>query len=238
MVFSDTTNYAGMIQECERMVFSSDYGRISNNTNLLKEFTTYLNHGLDEVTIKILQADGRWEFDDSEHTDQPIGTTDLVADQTDYAISITHLVIKRVEAKDSAGNWVRLRQKDNRDIWQAVDEFKETSGEPFWYDLQGDRIKLYPASSYNSTAGLKVYYQRPMDYFATSDTTKAPGFASIFHRMVPMWASYFYASYNQMDVAGAFRSEIALKEKDLQQFFRSRNEERLNRVVPKYKSSR
>lgn len=238
MVFSDTTDYAGMVQECERALFSSDYGRITNNTKLLKEFTSYLNQGLDEVTIKVLQSDNTWEFDDSEHSDQPIATADLNTDQVDYELAASHLLIKRVEAKDSSGNWVKLRPVDNREVKIAMDEFRDEPGELEMYDLQGSQLKLYPATNYNSSAGLKVYFQRPMDYFETSDTTKAPGFASIFHRLVPLWATYFYATYHQMPIADNIRAEIQLKERDLKQFYRGRHEDMPKRIVPAFKSSR
>jgi hypothetical protein len=238
MVFSDTTNLTGMIQECERGLFSSDYGRISGNTTILKEFTSYMKQGIDEVTKKKLQADNTWDFDDSEHTDFPIATTDIVASQEDYSLAVTHLIVKRVEIKDEAGNWKKLTPIDNREIKDAIDEFRDSSSIPDYYDVYQNSIRLFPTASYNSTDGLKVYFQRPMDYFETTDTTKAPGFASIFHRLVPMWANYFYAAYHQMPIADSIRAEISLKERDLKAFFRGRHEDMPKRIIPHYKSSR
>lgn len=238
MVFNDTSNLDGMIQECERGIFSSDYGRISGNTTLLKEFTSYMNQGLDEVTIKILQADNTWEFDDSEYTDYPIATTATVASQRDYTLNVSHLIIKRVEVKNEAGNWSKMAPLDNRKITGAISEFMETAGIPEYYDVAQNSIRLYPAPSYSQAKSIRVYFQRPMDYFTSDDTTKAPGFASVFHKLVPMWAQYLYLAYKQDPIADRIRSEISLKERDLKQFYRGRHEDMPKRVTPHYRSSR
>ena len=60
-----------------------------------------INARLDDVVSLILQSDGRWEWDDSNNTTLPIGTTTLVNNQQDYSIAgATFLDGIRVEAKD------------------------------------------------------------------------------------------------------------------------------------------
>ena len=46
-------------------------------------------------------ADDRWQFDDTNHTDYPIATTNLVANQRTHVLSVSHLRITRVEIKTS-----------------------------------------------------------------------------------------------------------------------------------------
>ena len=41
--------------------------------------TANVNRALDNVVSAILGADGRWQWDDTNYTDLPIGVTDLVA---------------------------------------------------------------------------------------------------------------------------------------------------------------
>ena len=78
--FSDTSaTKGGLIQECESQVFGDNsYGRISNDASLLATFTRYINEALNRVASLIMTADGRWQWDDTNTTDYPIGTTDLV----------------------------------------------------------------------------------------------------------------------------------------------------------------
>lgn len=236
--FSDTTNKTGMIQKCERILFSSDYGRISGNTTLLAEFTDRINQALDDVAIKMFQADNTWHFDDSEHSDFPEATTDLVASQSDYALANTHMIIDRVEVKDEAGNWRKLKPIAEQDIPLAIGEFMDTPADPIYYNLKSNSVILYPAPDYAQDDSLKVYFQRPMEYFATSDTTKTAGIPSLFQILVPMYASLYYAQDNLLESTDLILGQILTKEKDLKLFMRGRQKDMPKRVVPHYKSSK
>lgn len=202
LVFNDTTTKAGLIQECEDLVFGN-YGDISGNTDRLYQFTRLLNEGLNRVTSLLLKSDGRWQFDDSNHTDLPIGTTDLVttvgSEQQDYEFAVTHLKVLGVEVMNADGNWVNLVPLDQLDLMNSgnsVTDFLKTAGMPQYYDKIGRSIFLYPkplGTAVTSTAGLKVRFQRPPSYFVYTDTTKVPGFNSLYHRLVALIASRDYA---------------------------------------------
>ncbi len=210
LVFNDTSTKMGLIQECESQVFGDNsYGRISNDTNLLATFTRYINEALNTVANLIMTADGRWQFDDTNFTDLPIGTTDLVttlgSEQQDYSFDITFLRIQRVEVLDNTGAWRKLIPIDQTDIYdQSLTDFLKTPGMPAYYDKQGSSIFLYPkplATAVTSTAGLKVWFQRPPSYFTASDTTKVPGVNSMFHRLVASLASLDYSVFKGLAVA-------------------------------------
>ena len=112
--FNDTSTKAGLIQECESQVFG-EYSVITGSTdNLLPTFTRNINEALNRVTSLILQSDARWQFDDTNNTDLPIGLTTLTTDQQDYSLSVTHLTINRVEILDANGNWQNLNQLTKR----------------------------------------------------------------------------------------------------------------------------
>ena len=188
--------------------------------------TLYANIALDEVAALILQADGKWEFDDDDYTDLPIATTSLVADQQDYSFNgAGFLKINKIEIKNSNGTWEMLRQIDlqeKRNI--AIGNYRTTAGTPREYDLMANSIFLYPKPSYASTGGMKVYYQRVMDYFASSDTTKEPGFAELFHALIPYKVALQYAiSKNMMGKIGLLREEIARMERNLVEHYSGRN---------------
>jgi hypothetical protein len=210
--FSDTATKQGIIQECEYLVFGDNgYGRISGDTNLLATFTRLTNEALNSIASLIMQSDNRWQWDDINDTDFPVATTNLVttlnSEQQDYSFDVTFLKILRVEVLDSAGNWTKLQPIDQSDIYdQSLTDFLKTAGQPLYYDKVGNSVFLYPkplATAVTSANGLKVYFQRPPSYFTASDTTKQPGFNSLYHRLVALKASFDYAMVNSLDVVGS-----------------------------------
>ncbi len=233
LVFSDTSSSkAGLIQECESLVFGDNsYGRISGDANLLATFTRYLNEGLNRVVSLILTSDGRWQWDDNNNTDFPIATTNLVttlgSEQQDYAFSVTFLKINRVEVLDAAGSWHLLKPIDQNDLYdQSLTDFLKTPNLPMYYDKIANSIFLYPkplATAVTSTAGLKVWFQRPPSYFATSDTTKVPGINSMYHRLIALIASRDYALMKQLSNAKALADMVLQQEDSLGEAYALRN---------------
>lgn len=211
LMFSDTTNKQGLIQECEFSVFGDNgYGRISGDANLLATFTRLINERLNIVAHLIMQADGRWQWDDNNNTDYPIAVTSLGVtvggEQQDYTFPVTFLKILRVEVLDNAGNWNKLMPIDQANIYdQSLTDFLKTAGHPIYYDAQGNSIFLYPkplGTAVTAVGGLKVYFQRPPSYFVTIDTTKVPGINSLHHKLIALGASLDYARTNSLPVAG------------------------------------
>lgn len=245
MIFNDTsTNKNGLIQECETWLFGSNYGAISGNTNLLSTFTRLINNGLDEITVSIMQVDGRWQYDDSNYTNFPIGTTTLVADQQDYQLSTEQIKVLGVEVRQSDGEYHVLRPLDMQDIRRkglAITEFMDESGLPIYYDISGNTLKLYPAPKADQvtlSAGLKVFFQRKPDYFTTDDTSQEPGIPSIFHDIPALYACAKYAKSNQMaEKARELDAEIEKRMTKLTDFFSKRNKDSKLKLVARYKSA-
>ena len=234
MTFSNTTNKDGIIQDCEFWLFASNYGQITGDTNLLNTFTSLSNRALDSVVTSIFNADDRWQFDDTTYTDYPIATTDLVNSQRDYVLSVSHLKVTRVEIKNDTGDWLKLKPMDLVDITQARDEFMKEDGQPMYYDKVANSVFLYPASDYNSTGGLRVYYQREPNYFVSTDTTKEAGFASILHRLIPLKACYDFAIANNLtDKITTLNNEITKKEFELKKFYGRRNKDEILKIIPR-----
>jgi hypothetical protein len=235
LYFNDTSAQKnGLIQECESQVFGDNsYGRISNDANLLATFTRYINEALNRVVNLIMTSDGRWQFDDTNDTDFPIATTNLVttagSEQQDYSFDVTMLRILRVEVLDSTGAWRKLKPLDETDVYdQSLTDLLKTPGLPLYYDPQGASVFLYPkplATSVTSTAGLKVWFQRPPSYFTTTDTTKVPGFNSMYHRLVATIASRDYALFKQLSVAKALSDLVQVGEDSLVENYTLRNKD-------------
>jgi len=191
MVFNDAVNSQGLVQDINFLVNADE------NSYPLADKCRNINKSYDEVVSLILQADGRWEFDDSNATDLPIANTNLVSAQQDYGLDTTFLIVQRVECQDSAGNWVPLKPISQSDIikdGQSLTSFMSSGGVPQWYDKVANSVFLYPAPNYNATGGLKVYFQRNISYFVPTDTTKVPGFNPQFHQILSVSAALDYAT--------------------------------------------
>lgn len=235
LAFSDTSAAKnGLIQECESQVFGDNsYGRISGDASLLATFTRYINEALNRVINLILTADGRWQFDDINNADFPIATTNLIttlgSEQQDYSFDITMLRILRMEVLDNTGAWRKMTPIDENDIYdQSLTDFLRTPGLPVYYDKQGTSIMLYPkplATSVTSTGGLKVWFQRPPSYFTVTDTTKLPGFNSMYHRLVALIASRDYAMFKSLSVAKALADKVTQDEDSLVENYALRNKD-------------
>ena len=234
LYFNDPMGKMGLIQEAESQVFGDGgYGRISGDTNLLATFTRYINEAVNRVCNLILTADGRWQFDDINNTDLPIGTTSLIttpgSEQQDYTFEVDFLRITRVEVKDSTGAWKLLTPMDQVDIYdQSLTDFLKTPGLPIYYDKIANSIFLYPKpldSSVTALNGLKVWFQRPPSYFTVSDTTKVPGFNSTYHRLVATIASRDYAIFKQLSIASSLSQLVQQQEDSLVENYALRNKD-------------
>ena len=195
------------------------------------------NIAYEEVVGKIMGADGRWQFDDTNYTDLPIGTTNLVSGQQDYQLS-TQLKILSVSVKDVDGIWSKLLPFDPADLESSYGpqmdkaEFMKTSGMPLYYDLSGGSVFLYPAPdngvSVTLTAGLKVAFQRTASVFTSAEVTtgtKQPGFASQYHVLIPLKAALAYCQNYKKDRVPSLMQEIAVIEQDMIRFYSRRNKD-------------
>lgn len=191
LVFNDTTNKRGIVQEFEREI-GVDYGYVSDNETRLKSLAASVNLAFDDFISIGFQASGRWQLDDSNHTDYPIITANLVSGQRDYSFTVDGsnnliLDIYKVLVADSSGVFHEVdpvdaqSSKDTQGFWDG----RNTGGSPIKYDKTANGIFLDPVPNYNATGGLKVYINREPSYFTYEDTTKKPGVAGHLH-------SYFF----------------------------------------------
>ena len=245
MVYNDTTNYNGMIQESERWLFGGDYGAISSNSKLLKTFTINLNYGMDQTATHILEVDKKWQFDDTNHTDLPIGTTDLVAAQGDYSLDVEFLSIEGVEILDAQGNYQPLKPISYKDIQRqglSLTEYKKTDGTPEEYIVKGSTIQLKPAPASGGvtlSAGMKVIFKRPPVNFVSTDTIKVPGIPETFHDVPVLYACAKYAKQNSMtEKARELDAEISRREDQIEYHYSQRLIDIPNRMIPNVESNK
>ncbi len=219
MVFSDPTTSQGIVEETHFFANSTP------TTYSINQITRNVNRALDRVAYLIQGADQLWQFDDQNYSDLPIATTDLVADQTDYSIDQTFLKILKVEVADANGKFYSIEPINVDDPnFRNVSE-NTTSGYPIRYDKNANSVLLYPAPNYSTTAGIKIYYQRNMQYFETTDTVKEPGFNPQFHRILPLYAALDLCLSKDLPQTKNLEFKIEVLEKDLLDFYSNRGKD-------------
>lgn len=238
-VFSDTSGKDGIIQRIEdRLNF--DDGRITDNATLLAKFTAKVNAGQNKAWSIIIPASGTWQWDDSNHTKYPIIKTNLVSGQRDYSFTVDEqsnliLDIYKVAILSSSSDTTydeiapfdELDSPNNDIVSEA-----SGSGVPDRYGKLANGIFLDPKPSYSATNGLKIFINREGSYFATSDTTKTPGFAGIFHDYLVLYACYEYAVDNNLSNVNGFYEAMLRMEKEMEKYYGKRERDVVDVLIP------
>src|ERR1035437_10317942 len=161
MVFSDTTFSQGIVEQ------TRSFMRVDSVQWPTAKIVASANNWLDKLTGYAIASDKRFQWDNTQHTALPIGTTNLVANQSDYSFLTdqqgnTIITLTRLEILDSTGHYRILDPIDQSDLYTADDELQLTAGLPDRYDKIADNIiRLYPKPLTSVTAGMKFFLQRP-----------------------------------------------------------------------------
>lgn len=224
MQFNDVADGNGIIQDITQITNATltDYP--------IADRTRDINNAYSKVAHLIIQSNGRMQWDDTNTIDQPISEANLFSGQEDYNVFDSvptaledWVTIERVEAKNEDGNFVLLKPIDKREVNdQSWTEFRSTDGVPEFYDFNGTSLLLKPNPSYNSTKGLKIYFQRAPQFFVASDITKRPGFATLFHPYLSMWAGYRWARDKGLKNAAALKSDMIDMADEIQRHYSRR----------------
>lgn len=199
-----------------------------------------INQAYNRVASLILQADGRWEWDDTNQTDLPVATTTITSGQQDYALATSHLKIQRVEIKgNGATNFTLLEPLDVADRPDILDT--TTTGAPAYYDVRGTSVILYPVPNYTQAASLKIYFQRGPAEFTSGEVstgTKVPGFSSLYHELIPLQVASDYWLINDQSKVQGFDNKIAKLEAQIVSDYSRRNKDDEAQITTEYVTHR
>jgi hypothetical protein len=227
--FNDTSTYKGLVQRYEREI-GANFGDISGNTTLLKDFTAEVNITLDEIFRIGFSNSGTWQLDDNSTYESdgttlrgyPIIKANIVSGQRDYSFLTDDygnyiLDIYRVFAKVSSSGVYKeifpIDVQSENDITSFVDGLN-TSGTPTRYDKTSNGIFLDPVPNYNSTLGLMVYVNREPSYFVSTNTTKVAGIPGNLHRYLYLRPALNYARNKNLSNYQKIADEVLKYEGD------------------------
>lgn len=242
LAFNDTTNKFGMIQRIED-ILGFDYGDISGDSEKLSKFTQKINAGMTRAWTLIFSVGGTWQFDDSNHTDYPIISRNLVSGQRDYPFikdAGDHLIldIQRVMISDDKGNFRIITPVDVAGGFAPTNYYDglNTSGQPDTYEKNANGIFLDPPANYNYSLGLKVYVSREGVYFTTADTDTKPGFAGLFHEYPVIYTCYEYTRDKMMNSAERLFRDKQEMEQSMMDYYKLREKD-VNKVLTPFRNN-
>lgn len=108
-----------------------------------------------------------------------------------YVIPTGALTIGGVEIKTtSGGTFSTLHPMTHEQfIVRGGDGAFSATGVPVFYMLQGDVVRLLPTPNFTLATALRIFFEEGISAILSTDTTKTPGFASPFHRILSIGAS-------------------------------------------------
>ena len=203
-----------------------------------------INKAYEQVVGWLINADGIWEFDDSNYTTTPIGTYTLVNNQRSYTFAADFLQLLEVSVFDLNSIYRKVKQFDPFIETQSVEElYGTTTGFPEVFDLvSDDTIKFYPnITSANVTlaSGLQVKFKRTAQVYTSAEVTtgtKEPGFASPWHYILSYMAAIPYCALYKKDRVPMLMDEVEKMKKELIKHYAHRNKDSRPIMTMKHES--
>lgn len=195
-----------------------------DTTNELEQIARATNEANKKIWSWIFEAYGGWVYDDSNNSDLPTATANLVADQSKYTLPSEALTVRGLEYKDSGGEWHKLMALSEELIRQKFSEedFQDESAEPRYYTPYAGLVKLHPAPNFSQNSSLRISFDRGATVFAPTDISKTPGFVSQFHEAVAIGASYYIAANKNMNNVQVLQIRWQEAEQDIKEFYSQR----------------
>lgn len=197
MQYSDTSGKQGIIED---ITFLTGIGTTEYT---VADRTRNVNGYCGKIWAAIFESYGGAKFmDDNTSTASETTTSgsntvpyvdlDITSGTKNISLPSDTLAITGVQLKNSAGTWDNPLSPITYEEFLAAGgdgSMDSSNGTPTFYIWQGDVIRLIPTPDYTSSASCRVFLDQAFATFATNDTTKVPGFASPFHRMLSIGAA-------------------------------------------------
>lgn len=231
MQFSDTTNNTGIVQQTRK------FARVDANQWPTVNIVNSANNWLDMVAGYAIGADRRFQWDDTNHTKLPEGTTALTIHQSDYSFLVdeqgnTIITLIGVSVLQN-GRYEMIHPVDRNDPTYDPATFGQETGTPTCYDKIADNIiRLDKQPVATVASGLKFYFQRTPSYFVAADTTKAPGVSPLLHRGFVIASAYDCALTLGLPSFQALALERRMEEEKMVRYFAERNQDETVIMTP------
>jgi hypothetical protein len=225
----------------------ADYGDVSGDAELLAEFTARVNLALDEYLLLWAKSAGTWQGDDTNFTNYPIITANIVSGKRDYPFTtddgsnqIKDVSSVLILPSSTATDYIELPPIDELKTSISQILVNTNTGTPFQYGKLANAVFLDAIPDYDVDNGLKMVVNREGSHFTSSDTTKVPGIPS-YHEYLYLKPAYEKACIKSLpnlvtlekkivDLEGSERLGVTGK---IQEFFSQREKDVRHVMTPK-----
>lgn len=196
---------------------------LTGQTNLANtDAVRLINYALDKYTHLAITSDGKAQVDDSENADMNRATTTLSSGTNKVQMGGDFLFWQFVEIEDSQGNRFRLTPYDQRYQEETTPKSTDT-GRPKRYDYYGGVFYFDTYADQDYT--IRAHYSRAFNHVSTDDLTATIGIPTIHAEYPALHASARLTLANNDPSHSRIRDEVALMERDIGDFYRSRDED-------------
>ena len=200
-----------------------------NSTSLPElDAVRLLNFGLDSYSYIALTADGIWQVDDNQATDTPRATASLTAGLGSLKLNGNMLRVHYVEIVSPAGVVSRLTPFDKR---FAEANRVTTTGAPTQYDLESNR--LYFDKTADQTYTVYIYYSRPFTHLDVGAPSVIVGIPTVHIEYPILFALARLGLRTSANNSVPARNELVVLEKQIRDFYRSRDEDTESKFIGK-----
>lgn len=241
MQLSESTNKTGIYE------LFQDLTKTNPTSYSLYKFVRDANNAFGNYNLIALRSSQKWEMDDTNQTDYPIITINIVSGQADYPFTFDGsstpnqiLDISRVELKDLTGVSRFLTPYDQSETSNSLTQDATMLGTPYRYDKLANAIWLNPVPNYSLANALKVYFGRTPVYFIGdgAHNTIIPGIPDMFHPYFSYVPAYLYCVQNLPELAAGYLAIVQKMEVDIANFYFFRNRDERKNMRPLSDSSR
>jgi len=234
MQFSDTSTKQGLLQDCEFWCGLPD-GSITGSTYLKAAFTRLINIEYAKTLAKLQLISREAGAEDTNYTDQQFALFDIDEGVNSYQFltdaggnTITDITGVLILPSATAADFEPLEKLmlDRSEAQLIMSPNTSNTGVPSGYIETNNTIFFDTLPSYSKTGGGKLFYHLVPSYFATSDTTKEPGFVESAHPILSVGASLKWLSVNKQDqtnLIATARAELATLMADFESYTRMKN---------------
>jgi hypothetical protein len=202
-----------------------------------------INSWYQRIVNVILRSQDDWEFDDSNKTDYPILTGDLVANQQSYVLPAGCLRIQRLELSyDGSITFYKAEPIDVSMIskgTQPAQILQWANVNRPYYDIRYSSIFLYPIPTVTTTGstGMKIWINRNITEFTSSDLstgTASPGFDPNFHMLLAYGVAHDRAIAKSLANADRIDKELDKLMSELSTYYGNKDEDMAWSIQPAY----
>jgi hypothetical protein len=197
---------------------------LTGQTNLSNaDAVRLINYASDKYTYLAISADGKAQVDDSGNDDDINRATTTLSSGT-YKVRLggDFLTWQYVEIEDSNGTRHRLKPYDQR-FQEEVTPSSANTGRPKRYDYYGGVFYFDTYADQDYT--IRAHYSRAFNHVSTDDLTATIGIPSHHAEYPALHASSRLTLANNDPSHSRLRDEVTLMERDITDFYRTRDED-------------